>query len=67
MIYRHFQISSEVSVTCVHSKRAISHSRYTICETDIGCLYIPFIQKEVKMKPFRHQVNAQMSYPRLPN
>ena len=67
MVYRHFQISSEISVICVHSKRAISRSQYIGWETDIGCLYIPFIQKEVKMKPFRHLVNAETSYPGLPN
>ena len=40
MIYRHFQISSEISVICVHSKRAISRSRYIGWETNISCLYI---------------------------
>ena len=27
-------------------------------ETDIGCLFVPFIQEEVKMKPFRYQVSG---------
>ena len=63
MIYHHFQISSKISVTCVH----ISRSRYTGWETDISRLDIPFIQKEVKMKPFRCRVNEKTSYPGLNN
>ena len=67
MTYRHFQISTEMSVICVHSKRAIFCSRYIGWETDIRCLYIRFIQIEVKMKPFRYWVNSQTSYPGLPS
>ena len=55
--YRHFQICREILLVCVHGKRAISCSRYIGWETDIDCLYNPFIQKEVKIKPSRHQVN----------
>ena len=57
IIYWHFQICREILLVCVHGKRAISCSRYIGWETDIDCLYNPFIQKEVKMKPSRYQVN----------
>ena len=57
IIYRHFQICREILLVCVHGKRATSCSRYIGWETDIDCLYNPFIQKEAKMKPSRYQVN----------
>ena len=57
IIYQHFQICWEILLVCVHGKRAISCSRYIGWETDIDCVYNPFIQKEVKMKPSRYQVN----------
>ena len=57
IIYRHFQICREILLVCVHGKQAISCSRYIGWETDIDCLYNPFIQKEVKMKPSRYQVH----------
>ena len=58
MIYRHFQIFSEISVICAHCKRAISRSRYIGWETNIGCLYIPFVKEQVKMKSFKCPVSG---------
>ena len=57
IIYRHFQICREILLVCVHGKQAIFCRRYIGWETDIDCLYNPFIQKEVKMKPSRYQVH----------
>ena len=57
IIYQHFQICRYIVLVCVHGKWAISCSQYIGWETGIDCLYNPFIQKEVKMKPCRYQVN----------
>ena len=57
IIYRHFQICREILFVCVHGKQAIPCSRYNGWDTNIDCLYKPFIQKELKMKPSRYQVN----------
>ena len=55
IIYQHFQICREILL--VHGKQAIFCSPYTGWETNIDCLYNPFIQNELKMKPSRYQVN----------
>ena len=67
MVYQHFQISRKILLVCVHGKQALSCSQYIGWETDIDCLYNPFILKEVKMKPSKYQVIAQTNYPDFPN
>ena len=57
IIYQHFQICRDILLVCVHGKWAISSGWYIGWETDIDCLYNPFIQKEVKKKPSRYQIN----------
>ena len=57
IIHQHFQIFREVLLVCVHGKQAIFCSWYIGWKTDIDCLYNSFIQKEMKMKPSRYQVN----------
>ena len=62
-MYRHFQISSEISIVDVHGKRAISRSRYIGLEIDTACLYIPFIQKRsenetIQVSTIRYKVSS---------